>query len=171
MDPGEVRHLLAFNRWANDLILATAESLSPEAFCRDLKSSFASVRDTLVHVLWAEWVWLERCRGRSPTSVLDPLTFPTVESLRHGWRPVAQGLGALVDGLTLRELGRVIGYTNRHGEHWEYPLESILRHVVNHSTFHRGQVVTLLRQLGIHPPTTDLLVFVDVGSPGVGPDA
>ena len=165
MDLAEARFLLAFDRWANAQLLTAAEGLPPEAFTRDLRSSFVSVRDTLVHVLWSQWVWLERCHGRSPMEVFDPATFPTAAALRTRWGAVEKGFTTLVaDPAT--DLSRIVAYTNRRGEQWRYPLGQILRHVVNHSTFHRGQVVTLLRQLDRVPPPTDLLVFVDVGGPG-----
>jgi uncharacterized damage-inducible protein DinB len=166
MQLGEARFLLAFNRWANAQILGAVEMLPPADFTRDLQSSFPSVRDTLVHVLWAEWLWLERCQGRSPMTVLDPLIFPTVDAIRTPWRSVEEGQFALLDQAGGAELGRVVTYTNRKGEEWRYSLKDVLRHLVNHSTFHRGQVVTMLRQLGTVPPATDLLVFADVGTPG-----
>ena len=167
MQLGEARFLLAFNRWANAQILGAVETLPPADFSRDLQSSFPSVRDTLVHVLWAESLWLERCRGRSPMTVLDPLIFPTVDAIRSPWCLVDEGLLALVSQADGADLGRVVAYTNRKGEEWRYALKDVLRHLVNHSTFHRGQVwsdnATAARD---GPPATDLLMFVDVGAPG-----
>jgi len=161
----EARFLLAFNRWASEQILTAAEDLPPDAYTRDLGSSFPSVRDTFVHVLWSEWIWLERCRGRSPKEVLDPAGFPTVEVLRSQWRTVQEGFIALLaDPAT--DLTRVMTYTNLKGEQWSYPLGQIVQHVVNHFTFHRGQIVTMLRQLGRIPPATDLLIFADAGAAG-----
>ncbi len=55
-----------------------------------------------------------------------------------------------------------LGYVNTRGERWEYTLAQMMQHVVIHSAYHRGQVVTLLRQLGAAAPTTDYLVFVDM---------
>jgi uncharacterized damage-inducible protein DinB len=163
MDLREGRFLLGFNRWANARLLGAVAALSPAEFTRDLRSSFPTVRDTLVHVLWAEWLWLERCLGRSPKSVLDPVDFPALETIRTQWRPVEEGWVALLAQADEAELRRVVTYTNRKGEEWRYPVADVLRHVVNHSTFHRGQLVTMLRQLGAVPPTTDLLVYVDMG--------
>jgi len=168
-DLAETRFLLAYARWANRQLLAAAESLSPEAFTRDLRSSYPSVRDTLVHVLWAEWLWLERLHGRSPLGLLDPSGFPTVDALRARWGPVEAGFDALL-ATPGADLTRRVSYTNRKGEQWAYPVGQILHHVVNHATYHRGQVVTLLRQLGQVPPTTDFLVFVDLGAPGADPE-
>lgn len=69
---------------------------------------------------------------------------------------------ATVERLTVRR----IAYVNTKGERWEYPLGRLMQHVVNHSTYHRGQVTTLLRQLGVKPLATDLLVFHDQAEKG-----
>jgi uncharacterized damage-inducible protein DinB len=164
----EVRFLLAYSRWANARILTAADSLAAELFTRDLHSSCASIRDTLVHTLSAEWLWLERLLGRSPREMLHPVDFPSVDTLRTRWSPVEAGYAALAAADT--DLGRRVTYTNRKGEEWTYPVGQILQHVVNHGTHHRGQVVALLRQLGQVPPTTDFLVFVDLGAPGADPE-
>ena len=163
-DLAEARSLLAYAAWANGLLLAAAERLSPEAVTRDLRSSYPSVRDTLVHTLWSEWIWLERLRGSSPREVFDPAGFPTVAAIRTRWGTVQDGYAALL-GAPGVDLARLVTYTNRKGEQCTYPVGQILRHVVNHATHHRGQVVTMLRQLGEVPPTTDYLVFVDLGMP------
>ena len=165
IDRADARSLVAYARWANALILTAAARLSAEALTRDLQSSFPSVRDTLVHTLWSEWIWLERLRGRSPREVFDPAGFPTVADIRARWSPVEDGYAAVLDPPDV-DLARPVTYTNRKGEEWTYPVGQILRHVMNHGTHHRGQLVTMLRQLGEVPPTTDFLVFVDLGAPG-----
>jgi uncharacterized damage-inducible protein DinB len=164
-DLADARSLAAYARWANALILTAAARLSAEALTRDLRSSFPSVRDTLVHTLWSEWIWLERLRGRSPREVFDYAGFPTVAAIRTRWSTVEDGYAAVLDPPDV-DLVRPVTYTNRKGEQWTYPIGQILRHVANHGTHHRGQLVTMLRQLGEVPPTTDYLVFVDVGAPG-----
>jgi uncharacterized damage-inducible protein DinB len=163
-DLAETRSLVAYARWANAQILGAADLLTPEAFTRDLRSSYPSVRDTLVHVLWADWLWLERLKGHSPRDLFEPSEFATAEALRHRWGPVESGFATLVAEPGV-DLTRQVTYTNTKGEQATYPVGQILRHVVNHATHHRGQVATLLRQLGQVPPTTDFLVFVDLGAP------
>ena len=167
MDLSEVRFLLAYNRWANAQVLDAADRLTPKEFTRDLRSSFPSVRDTLVHILSAEWLYLERWGGNSPAAMPDLGPLETVAGFRSCWREVEAGQRAFLEGLGPADLARVIGYTNFRGEAWRYPLGQMLQHTVNHSTYHRGQLATLLRQLGAAPNPTDLLVFVDVGAPGV----
>jgi len=132
-------------------------------FVRDLKSSHGSIRDTLTHILWAEDIWLERWRGRSPTLVLVPADFPDVDSLREGFGRVDRERAAFLGTLTDHSLLQIVGYQNLKGEPWRYPLWQQLHQVLNHSAHHRGQVSAMLRQLGATCPATDLLVYHDEG--------
>ena len=161
MNVKDVRELFEYSEWANAQVLDAAARLSDEEFTRGLGSSFPSVRDTLVHLLFAEWVWLRRWRGESPRATLDPADFPDAESVRARLAEVARERAQLVAGLGDGDLERVVAYVNATGERWRYPLGRMMRHVVNHSTYHRGQVVTMLRQLGAGAPSTDLLYYDD----------
>jgi uncharacterized damage-inducible protein DinB len=150
--------------WANEKMLGVASKLSPEQFTRDLKSSHRSVRDTLAHTLAAEWIWIERWKGTSPKALLTAADFPTVESLSTRWSQVEKDYTEFFNGLTDDSLGDVIAYTNTRGEEWRYPLISMIQHLMNHSTYHRGQVTTMLRQLGADVTPVDLLVFMDAAN-------
>jgi uncharacterized damage-inducible protein DinB len=162
MNKHDVTYLNKYNQWANARMLDVASKLSPEQFTADLKSSHRSVRDTLAHTLAAEWIWLERWKGTSPKALLTAADFPTVESLRARWAEVENDYAEFLGGLTDESLRKVIAYTNTKGELWEYPLGSMIQHLMNHSTYHRGQVTTMLRQLGADVTPVDLLVFMDV---------
>lgn len=156
-----IRNLFGYNRWADQRTLAAAARLEPEKFTRPMDSSFASVRDTMVHILGGEWIWLERWLGRFPTALLEAADFSSVESLRERWVTVAEDYHQFLHLLTPTRLLEPLAYKNRAGERYEYPLWQQMIHVVNHSTYHRGQVTTLLRQLGAEPPVTDFLVYWD----------
>jgi uncharacterized damage-inducible protein DinB len=151
----------AYTIWANQLVLDAVEKLGAEQFLRPMDSSFSSLRDTLVHLMWAEWIWLERWEGRSPPEVFDPANFPTVASVRERWKEIEARRERLVGRMQSGEEERRLSYVNTRGERWEYTLGQMMQHVVIHSAYHRGQVVTMLRQLGAAAPTTDYLVFVD----------
>jgi uncharacterized damage-inducible protein DinB len=166
MSVQEMRALFDFNEWANEQILGAAERLSADELTRALGNSFPSVRDTLVHLLFAEWVWLRRWLGESPRAWRDAQEFADVASLRAELSAVARTRAELLDTLADDALSQPVTYTNKQGEQWRYKLGDMMRHVVNHSTYHRGQVVTLLRQLGAHAPSTDLLLYEDVASNG-----
>jgi uncharacterized damage-inducible protein DinB len=151
--------LYEYNSWANRRTLDSSVPLTPEQFTRDMGSSFRSVRDTLAHVYGAEWLWLERWHERIPPALPSPADFPDLGALRARWAEHDLNLHAYVNSLTPAELQRVIKYKNTRGTPYEGPIEPMLAHVINHSTYHRGQVVTLLRQLGAKPIATDLIAF------------
>ena len=156
----DLRTLVDYHYWARDRLLAAVEALSPEQFTRDLGSSFRSVRDTLVHLVGAEWAWLSRWKGQSPTSLLSAEPFPDLASVRRKWGEVEQDLRGFVAGWKEEDVGRVYEYKLLSGQPGASPFWQMLQHVVNHGSYHRGQVVTMLRQLGAAPPkSVDLIAF------------
>jgi uncharacterized damage-inducible protein DinB len=157
----DVSILYAYNRWANRRLLSAARQLEPIAFIRDLGGSHGSVRGTFVHILYGEWVWRRRWAGASPKEVFDAEQFPSVDTLESAWHVLEHEQRAFIDALSDDRLAIEVGYTNREGSAWQYPLGLMMQHVVNHSSYHRGQVAAALRQLGTTPPATDFLVFMD----------
>jgi uncharacterized damage-inducible protein DinB len=155
----DIRLLYAYNSWANHRTLDSCAGLTSEPFTRDLGSSFRSVRDTLAHIYGAEWIWLERWNGRVPSALPFPSDFPDFDSVRSRWAQHEANLDAFIASLTPTELERIIKYKNTQGAPFEGPLWPMLQHVVNHGSYHRGQIATLLRQLGAKPVSTDLIVF------------
>lgn len=73
-----IRQLYDYNRWAGRRTLTVATRLTDDDFLRPMGNSFSSVRNTLAHILGAEWIWLERWQGRYPKALPNPATFPTV---------------------------------------------------------------------------------------------
>jgi len=159
MTPEEVRLLFDYNSWANQRSLEGASGLSDEQFIKPLGSSFPSVRDTLVHICGAEWVWLERCHGRSPASIPDISQVRSMAALREHWKPQAERLLIFIRGLTQDDLDRVMEYRTFNFGVYKNPMWQSLQHLANHGTYHRGQITTLLRQLGTKPILSDLLHF------------
>jgi uncharacterized damage-inducible protein DinB len=159
MTPEEVHLLFDYNAWANQRSLDAAAQLSEEQFVKPLGSSFSSVRDTLVHICGAEWVWLERCHGRSPATIPDISSVQTIAALREHWNPQADRLLAFVRGLRQHDLDRVMEYKTINFGAYKNSVWQSLQHLANHGTYHRGQIVTLLRQLGAKPILTDLIHF------------
>jgi uncharacterized damage-inducible protein DinB len=159
MKPAEMRDLFAFNAWANKRILDVAEALSAEQFTKPLGSSFSSVRDTLVHVWAVEWVWLERLHGRSPSGFPDAKDFADLATLRPRWAEVERNWLEYVSRLDQAELEEEVDYKTLSFGPSRDPRWQIMQHVVNHGSYHRGQVTTLLRQLGAKGVGTDLITF------------
>lgn len=156
MEPATARELLRYNAWGNGRALDTVAALEPGQFTRDLGGSYPSLQATLTHMLWAEWVWLERWQGRSPKELFTPGEFPTVSHLRARWSLIHAAQKVFGESLTAQQLQQVLRYTNRQGETWEYALWRMLHHVCNHSTY----VETTLRWLRSHPERFPLVSSV-----------
>jgi len=164
------RELFKYNYWARDRQLEACTALTEEQFLGPLGSSHSSVRDTLAHLVFAEWVWLERWLGRSPNKVdreeYSAEKLPTLEAVRDRWRTVEHNMRAYLSGLQESVLREPLHYTNFKGERWTYPLWQTIMHLANHQTYHRGQITTLLRQLGAAAPAIDYLEMQDVRDVG-----
>jgi uncharacterized damage-inducible protein DinB len=157
----ELLELLEYHRWATNLTVGAARALTPEQFTRDLGSSFTSVRDTLVHVFTADRAWLGRLEGQAPPRAVAA-DFATLDSLLEVWEPVLTRWPSVVESLGdagRLGTGRLIEYKSFAGEPFTNSLGQIVRHVVNHGTYHRGQVATMLRQLGAQAVSSDLIYF------------
>lgn len=152
-----VRTLYAYNFWSNQRVLNACALLRTEQFTQNLHSSFPSVRDTLAHIMLAEWLWLERWLGRSPG--FPPANFPDLASIRARWQKIEANLNEFIHQLTAADLDRIVEYKNTKGQAFSNPMWQMLQHLVNHGTYHRGQVATMLRQLGAAPVSTDLIAF------------
>jgi uncharacterized damage-inducible protein DinB len=154
-----LRLLFQYNQWADRRMVEACSSLTNEQFTRDLGSSFRSVRDTLVHLYGAEWVWNERIEGRSPMSLVAGTGFPDLASVRTKLEEMDNFYIEYVTRLTPQDLERVIHYKSFAGDEFSNPLWQTLHQLTNHASYHRGQIITLLRQLGAKPVTTDLIAF------------
>jgi uncharacterized damage-inducible protein DinB len=159
MSPEEIRQLYDYNSWANRRSLSAAEKLTNEQFTRAMGSSFSSVRDTLAHIYGAEWIWLERFQGRSPSALPNASRFSDVESLRTTWSELEQRLLSYVEGISQADLDGILEYKTLRFGVYTNPLWQSMLHLINHGTYHRGQVTTLLRQLGAQPILLDLMHF------------
>ena len=154
--------LYRYSRWANGTVLKTAATLSPEQLNQKLGGSFPSVRETLVHLMGGEWIWLRRWKGVSPTAPLSAAEFTDLDSIKMRWRDIETEQMDFVAQVTDASLKEPLKYVNLKGQSFEYPLGRVMQHLVNHGTYHRGQVTNFLRQLGAQPVSTDLLVYFDV---------
>jgi uncharacterized damage-inducible protein DinB len=160
VDRGDIGTLLDFNYWARDRILSAVEPLSNEQYTRDLGNSFRSIRDTLVHIYSAEWIWYSRWQGTSPTEPIPFDRFADLSALSAAWRTLESGIRSFVDGLDDAGIARAIDYRLLSGQPGRSAFSQMVQHVVNHGSYHRGQITTMLRQLGAQPPkSTDMIFF------------
>jgi uncharacterized damage-inducible protein DinB len=151
--------LFAYNDWANKRALQPASTLTPEQFTKPLGNSFSSVRDTLAHMYGAETIWLQRFKGKSPSAFPDTSQIHDIAALEAKWNPIAAELLNFVSGLTQQDIDRVVEYKTMKFGVYSNPMWQSLQHVVNHGTYHRGQITTMLRQLDARPLATDLMHF------------
>lgn len=158
-----VRELVDYNYWARDRQLQVCATVTQEEFLRPLGASFSSLRDSLAHLVGVEWIWLERWQGRSPRSLPSAEEFASLQDISTRWKLVEGNLHKFVAGLDEEKLSLPFTYTNFKGEAWSYPLWSAFLHVMNHQSYHRGQVTMLLRLLGKQPVQVDFLLGYDMG--------
>jgi uncharacterized damage-inducible protein DinB len=159
MSPDDIRFLYDYNTWANRRSLDAAAPLTVEQFTRPLGSSFSSVRDTLAHIWGAECIWMERFEGRSPASLPDVGQFHEISTLRTRWQEDEARLNKLASRVTQTDLDGPHEYRTLKFGQYTNPLWLSMQHLVNHGTYHRGQITTMLRQLGAKPLSTDLIHF------------
>jgi len=158
MNLQEIKTLHAFNAWASHRIFEATAALTPDQFTKDMKSSHGSIHGTLVHMVSAEKVWLGRWQGRAEP-FLKTTDVPTHGALVELWEKTGFEIAKFLGTLTDKKLQDTFIMKTMKGETFEHVLWHAMQHVVDHSTYHRGQVITMLRQLGITPPSTGLIVF------------
>ncbi len=160
MNLSDINRLYAFNRWANARFFDAAAALTPEQYGAELLSSFPSIRDTLAHIVAAEWIWLERWQGNSPTEIPPWAKQPALTELKAQAEAVEGAIGRFLASTSEDDLRRIVSAKRLNGEVVSNALGDLLVHVVNHGTYHRGQLTTLIRQVGATPPSTDLTVYL-----------
>ena len=165
MNLSDIRHLFDYTEWANELVLKAAAELSDEDLRRDFKISHSSIFATLLHMAGAEWIWLERWQGRSPAgkeawSLWKTESCADLRVLNERWREVVERRAQLISELDEPGLAAELPFKLLSGDPNSLRLVDQMQHVVNHATLHRGQVVGMIRQLGIAPPSTDLLFYL-----------
>lgn len=160
MNQQDIALLYKYNQWANAKILNAASNLTSEQFLAPSSFPHGGLRGTLVHTLFAEWIWRHRWEGTSPVVRLKPEDFPTFESLRSRWADEEKLLMTFVDKVTDERLNSHFFYTNTRGDPFERILWQVMVHVVNHGTQHRSEAAALLTDIGHSPGDIDLVYFL-----------
>ena len=165
MNLHDIRHLFDYTEWANDLAMDAANSLTDEQLNRDFGISHTSIFGTLTHMAGAEWIWLERWHGRSPAkaeawSMWTPESCGDLATLNDRWSDVIERRTRFISEIDADKLAADLSFNLLSGDASSMRLVDQMRHVVNHATMHRGQIVGMIRQLGIDPPSTDLLFYL-----------
>jgi uncharacterized damage-inducible protein DinB len=166
---GIVRGLYDYHWWANRRLFDVAAGLG-EAVERDMGRhfSFPTLRGMFAHLYGADWVWLERWNGRSPTRIPGGRELPDLAALRERWDALETEQRAFLKALTPAGLGRMVEYRNTEGKAFQAPLWGLLQHVPNHATHHRSEVATMITLISGSPPDTGINTYLLVASGQLG---
>src|SRR6266849_3897840 len=165
MNRSDLKHLFDYTEWANGLALNAAAELAEENLRRDFNISHGSILGTLLHMAGAEWIWLERWHGNSPPkaeawALWTPESCADLATLNDRWSEVVDKRAQYISELDETRLAAELPFKLLSGDPSSMRLVDQMQHVANHATLHRGQVVGMIRQLGIDPPSTDLLFYL-----------
>ena len=148
--------LLDYTAWATLRILAALNPLTLEECSRDLHSSHGGINGTLAHLYGADVIWTARLCSRPAITFSDLPGLPALGVLEVKWAALQTGRRAFLSGMNAEQ---TVAYTNLRGESQSSTVGETVLHVVNHGAYHRGQLVTMLRQLGYAALNTDLIAF------------
>lgn len=154
-----LKQFVKYNHWANEKFVSLLAEISPKHLDKSVKSSFPSLRKTIFHIWDAEVLHLNRLKGTSLSyfpSEKYPLTTP-VEKLLKTSKEFYEFIQDKEDDFFTTDCI----YKNTQGEEFSQPFSELILHCMNHSSFHRGQIITILRGMGFTTfPQTDLIHFL-----------
>jgi len=152
--------LAEFNEWANDIVLSWLNSINDVQWDKYVESSFNSIGETVLHIVSAESVWLERLKKVESPVWLQSTFKGTKDETTALWKNTSAGLKKFIDGFNESTMMEKLVFKRLNGDRYEMPHYQVFAHVFNHSTYHRGQLVTMLRQVGFtNVGSTDMLGF------------
>jgi uncharacterized damage-inducible protein DinB len=160
MNKQDILLLYKYNQWSTAKILDAASRVTAEQFLAPAPFPHGGLRGTLVHALFAEWIWRSRWEGTSPTHRLKPEDFPTFESLRTRWLEEENHLMAFVENLAEEKLNSMIAYTSTEGQAHKRILWQTMAHLVNHGTQHKTEAAAILTGCGRSPGDIDLIWYL-----------
>jgi uncharacterized damage-inducible protein DinB len=158
MTAQEARTHIRYSGWASRRVLEGALALSPEDRAKPMSTSHESIAKTLAHIYFGDAIWYSRIADPS-YPVPPPDALPSLNFVAEEWPRLQAKWEAWADAATDAEIGRQVPFKSRFVGDAGLPAWQIVMHVVNHATLHRGQVVGMLRQLGVKPPATDIVLY------------
>ena len=157
--------LYAYNRWANERTVASCRALTAEEYERKIGGGWPSVRDTLVHIGSATKAWHERFSGNSPSRLLTGADVASLDEAEKLLEEADALLTRFVLETPAERRGEILAYRNLQGAIKKVPYWAVFRHAVNHASYHRGQISTMIRSMGKEPKPTDLVFWAIVNTP------
>jgi len=152
--------LAAYNIWANQLLLDAIYLLPEEKYKQEIPSSFNSLFKTVLHMLDAESIWWQRMKLQE--RIIRPSEHITSDMKDAGNALLNQNRqwAEWISSANEHQLHHVFQYQNTKKEQFKQPIYQMLLHALNHGTYHRGQLVNMLRQLGVEKiPGTDFIAW------------
>ena len=161
----EITGLMArYNVWANTILTDYVRGLGREITDKEIPGSFTSVNKTLSHILDAQEVWYQRLQGNSLKDFPGMSRTLRNEELYSALVSSSEAYEELEQEYSSEQLDEHINYATFAGISQTSRIYEILLHVFNHSMYHRGQCITMLRIAGaVNPPSTDLIRFLRLG--------
>ena len=157
----EARRLFVYNDWANRAMLEALATVPPETYLADRGSSHGGMHGTMLHVVWAHYLWLLRWLAQPNDEAMAwKKGVLTLEALRAGWNDLDARTNAFLDArLSDAWLAETYTMHTTKGERFVHTYGESMQHLILHSGYHRGQVTGLIRQAGLTPPGTDYIMF------------
>ena len=153
MTSGDLQRHIRYNNWASRLLMDAARTLPAGELEKPTGISHHSILGTMTHLHFADWIWYTRVAESVPKPA------ETWDAMEREWPELQQRWERFCDGLSEADLARPIPYRSIRGYDAVANVEQVVLHLVNHGTLHRGQVMGMIRQLGIVPPGTDLMHY------------
>ena len=161
--PNILKDFARYNAWANEQILNWLFSKPLDLLDRETSSSFPTLRLTLMHIWGAQEIWMQRLKGQE-TPIFPSENFQgSLQDLKTGLMANSQSFADFTEQSPEPFFQAAISYQNSRGEKFHTPNSEVLLHCLQHSTYHRGQIVTMARGLGLtDPPPTDYIFYVRI---------
>lgn len=150
--------LIRYNIWAHRKLLEQVKNFTQDDFSKEIGGSFPSLQKTFHHVLESDWIWTHRFKGIPLVTLPTDWHTDNAAAIQNVWYPLQDQMQELTKDLA-REEFRELRFTTRSGDTYQMAFLDLVIHVANHGTYHRGQIVNMIRALGEKPVNTDYFIF------------
>jgi uncharacterized damage-inducible protein DinB len=162
MTAAEALKHLRYSTWASQRLLDAAKKLNPDDLTGNVGVSHKSILGTLSHLHFVDRIWYTRVVDANEPVIRES----DLATLEKEWPAILGKWETWAEGLQDADLGRMVAFKALDGTPFEAPAKIIVLHLVNHDSLHRGQVMGMIRQLGIAPPPTDLMMYYRLSMSG-----
>ena len=155
----EIKTLHAFSSWATNRILDALAQMPEDLYVKDMKSSHGGIHGTLVHLIGAEKRWLARFNGIPAQKLPSMEGIASLKEAKAAWEATGFDMARFLGTMTDKKLQDRFTMTLSSGQTFQHTYVQGFLHAIDHSTYHRGQIVSMMRQAGVKPPNTSMIGF------------